>query len=96
MVSNCLGSIIEFYDFLLYASASALVFGSVFFSTLSPLAGTLASLGTFAAGYVARLRPGPTRDGAPRPGRHDERANRRLRGPRRIQSARCGEFSVTT
>ncbi len=54
MVSSCLGSIIEFYDFLLYASASALVFGSVFFSTLSPLAGTLASLGTFAAGYVAR------------------------------------------
>lgn len=54
MVSSCLGSIIEFYDFLLYASASALVFGAVFFSTLSPLAGTLASLGTFAAGYVAR------------------------------------------
>ena len=27
---------------------------SVFFSSLSPLAGTLASLGTFAAGYVAR------------------------------------------
>ena len=54
LVSSCLGSVIEFYDFLLYASASALVFGPVFFSTLSPLAGTLASLGTFAAGYVAR------------------------------------------
>jgi MFS family permease len=53
MVSSLLGSIIE-YDFLLYASASALVFGAVFFSSLSPLAGTLASLGTFAAGYVAR------------------------------------------
>jgi hypothetical protein len=54
MVSSCLGSIIEYYDFLLYASASALVFGAVFFSSLSPLAGTLASLGTFAAGYLAR------------------------------------------
>ena len=35
-------------DFLLYASASALA-GTVHFSTLSPLAGTLATLGTFAA-----------------------------------------------
>jgi hypothetical protein len=34
MVSSCLGSIVEFYDSLLYASASALV-GTVYFSTLS-------------------------------------------------------------
>ena len=49
-----MGSVVEYYDFLLYASAAALVFGKVFFSSLDPLAGTLASLATFAAGYLAR------------------------------------------
>lgn len=54
ILSSYLGSSIEFYDFLLYASASALVFPTVFFSDLDPLAGTIASYGTFAAGYIAR------------------------------------------
>lgn len=52
--SSYLGSTIEFYDFLLYASASALVFPYVFFTDLDPLAGTIAAYGTFAAGYLAR------------------------------------------
>ncbi|MEV0999399.1 MFS transporter [Nonomuraea sp. NPDC050202] len=54
VASSFLGSVIEYYDFLLYATASALVFGKVFFSDLSPLAATVASLGTFATGYLAR------------------------------------------
>lgn len=54
ILSSYLGSSIEFYDFLLYASASALIFPTVFFSDLDPLAGTIASYGTFAAGYLAR------------------------------------------
>ncbi|GAA2213570.1 MFS transporter [Nonomuraea monospora] len=54
VASSFLGSVIEYYDFLLYATASALVFGKVFFSSLSPLAATVASLGTFATGYLAR------------------------------------------
>ncbi|MBB6553752.1 MFS transporter [Nonomuraea rubra] len=54
VASSFLGSVIEYYDFLLYATASALVFGKVFFSNLSPLAATVASLGTFATGYLAR------------------------------------------
>jgi len=54
ILSSYLGSSIEFYDFLLYASASALVFPTVFFNDLDPLAGTIASYGTFAAGYLAR------------------------------------------
>ena len=34
--------------------AAALVFGSVFFPSFSALAGTLAALGTYAVGFVAR------------------------------------------
>ncbi|EMY34453.1 shikimate transporter ShiA [Arthrobacter crystallopoietes BAB-32] len=52
--SSYLGTTIEFYDFLLYATASAVVFGPVFFSGLDPWAGVVASYGTFAAGYLAR------------------------------------------
>ncbi|MBA2891434.1 MFS transporter [Nonomuraea soli] len=54
VISSYLGSVIEFYDFLLYATASALVFNKVFFSSLDPVAGTIASFGTFASGYLAR------------------------------------------
>jgi MFS family permease len=54
VTSSFLGSLIEYYDFLLYATASAVIFGKVFFSDLSPLAATVASFGTFATGYLAR------------------------------------------
>ncbi|WP_433555867.1 MFS transporter [Pseudonocardia xinjiangensis] len=54
VASSFVGSVIEYYDFLLYATASAVVFGKVFFSTLDPLTATVASFGTFAAGYLAR------------------------------------------
>ncbi|GAB3283427.1 MFS transporter [Parasphingorhabdus pacifica] len=54
VLSSYLGSTIEYYDFLLYATAASLVFGPVFFSGLNPLAAVVASYGTFAAGYVAR------------------------------------------
>ncbi|QPP09257.1 MHS family MFS transporter [Streptomyces bathyalis] len=54
VTSSFLGSVIEYYDFLLYATASAVVFSKVFFTDLDPLAGTVASFGTFAAGYLAR------------------------------------------
>ncbi len=54
VLSSYLGSTLEYYDFLLYGTAASLVFGPVFFSGLSPAAATIASLGTFAAGYLAR------------------------------------------
>ena len=53
-VSSYIGTAFEFYDFLLYGSAAALVFDRLFFPDLDPLAGTLAAFGTLAAGYVAR------------------------------------------
>jgi MFS family permease len=54
VASSYLGSVIEYYDFLLYATASAVVFNKVFFSSLDPIVGTVASFGTLATGYLAR------------------------------------------
>jgi MFS family permease len=54
VASSFIGSVIEYYDFLLYATASAVVFNKVFFANLDPLLATVASFGTFATGYLAR------------------------------------------
>jgi MFS family permease len=54
ILSGYLGSTIEFYDFLLYGSAAALVFPTVFFGGLDPFTQVIFSFGTFAAGYLAR------------------------------------------
>ncbi|MBL6653101.1 MAG: MFS transporter, partial [Reyranella sp.] len=48
------GTIIEWYDFLIYGTAAALVFNKLFFPTVDPLTGTLASLATYAVGFIAR------------------------------------------
>jgi len=52
--ASCLGTVIEWYDFLIYATAATLVFNKAFFPTIDPLAGTLASLGSYAVGFLAR------------------------------------------
>ena len=52
--ASCLGTIVEWYDFLIYATAAALVFNKAFFPTFDPLAGTLAALGSYAVGFLAR------------------------------------------
>ena len=54
LASSFIGSAIEYYDFLLYATAAAIVFGQVFFTDLGPGMAAFASFGTLAAGYVAR------------------------------------------
>lgn len=54
LASSFLGSAIEFYDFVLYATAAAIVFGHVFFTGLGPGLAAFASFGTLAAGYAAR------------------------------------------
>jgi len=54
-LSSFLGTTIEYYDFLLYGAAAALVFTPLFFRGLPPAVGLAASLGTLAAGYLARL-----------------------------------------
>jgi MHS family shikimate/dehydroshikimate transporter-like MFS transporter len=52
--ASCSGTIIEWYDFLIYATAATLVFNKAFFPTFDPLAGTLAALGSYAVGFLAR------------------------------------------
>ncbi len=52
--ASCVGTVIEWYDFLIYATAAALVFNKAFFPTFDPLAGTLAALGSYAVGFLAR------------------------------------------
>ncbi|HEY8457410.1 MAG TPA: MFS transporter [Actinopolymorphaceae bacterium] len=48
------GTVVEWYDFFLYATMAALVFNQQFFPTFSPLIGTLVAFTTFAAGFVTR------------------------------------------
>ncbi|WP_343055412.1 MFS transporter [Azospirillum oleiclasticum] len=52
--SSLIGSTVEWYDFLIYGTASALVFGKLFFPTADPLVGTIAAFGSYAVGFLAR------------------------------------------
>jgi MFS transporter, MHS family, shikimate and dehydroshikimate transport protein len=54
VVASTIGTLVEWYDFFIYATAASLVFNKLFFPELSPLVGTLVSLGTYAAGFIAR------------------------------------------
>jgi MFS transporter, MHS family, shikimate and dehydroshikimate transport protein len=53
-LASMIGTSIEWYDFFVFGTASALVFGRLFFPTFSELAGTLAAFASFAVGFVAR------------------------------------------
>jgi len=54
VVASVLGTAVEWYDFLIYGVAAALVFNKLFFPTFDPLVGTLAAFGSYAVGFVAR------------------------------------------
>ena len=52
--ASLIGTAVEWYDFFLYGSAAALVFGKLFFPESDPVTGTLLAFGTYALGFVAR------------------------------------------
>jgi MFS family permease len=52
--ASLVGTTVEWYDFYLYATASALVLGPLFFTDADPSTGVLASFATYAAGFGAR------------------------------------------
>lgn len=54
LMSSYIGSVVEWYDFMLYGTAAALVFNKLFFTELEPGVGTIAAFGTMAVGYIAR------------------------------------------
>ncbi|RKT86694.1 metabolite-proton symporter [Saccharopolyspora antimicrobica] len=54
IAASFIGTTVEWYDFFLYGTASALVFNRLFFPQFSSLAGTIAAFGAFAAGFIAR------------------------------------------
>ncbi|HJF15821.1 MAG TPA: MHS family MFS transporter [Enteractinococcus helveticum] len=54
LASSFLGSMIEFYDFILFATAASVVFSQVFFVDLDPGLGLFLSFTILAVGYVAR------------------------------------------
>src|ERR671926_392175 len=54
IVASLIGTSLEWYDFFLYGTASALVFNKLFFPNFDPLVGTLLSFATFAVGFGAR------------------------------------------
>jgi metabolite-proton symporter len=52
--ASLIGTAIEFFDFFIFGTASALVFGKLFFPELDPLVGTLAAFATFGVAFAAR------------------------------------------
>src|SRR4051812_24001234 len=54
IVASLIGTSLEWYDFFLYGSAAALVFGKLFFPQFDSLTGTLLAFTTYAVGFVAR------------------------------------------
>lgn len=54
LLASLVGSIIEWYDFYLYGTATGLVFSTLFFPNHDPAVSILIAFATFGAGYAAR------------------------------------------
>lgn len=54
LFASLAGSVIEWYDFYLYGTATGLVFSTLFFPTGDPAVSILIAFATFGAGYAAR------------------------------------------
>ncbi|MDT9594083.1 MFS transporter [Nocardioides zeae] len=54
VAASMAGTVVEWYEFFVYATAAILVFPAVFFPESDPTVGTIAALGTYAVGFIAR------------------------------------------
>lgn len=54
LLASLAGSVIEWYDFYLYGTATGLVFTTLFFPSTNPAISILIAFATFGAGYAAR------------------------------------------
>jgi MHS family shikimate/dehydroshikimate transporter-like MFS transporter len=54
MLSSVIGTAVEWYDFMIYATATALVFNKLFFPTSAASLSTIVAFGTYAVGFFAR------------------------------------------
>ncbi|MFD0579753.1 MFS transporter [Dactylosporangium darangshiense] len=54
VLAALVGTSLEWYDFFLYGSAAALVFGKLFFPSFASVTATLLAFATYAVGFVAR------------------------------------------
>src|SRR6516225_8158514 len=54
IMAASVGSALEWYDFFLYGTAAALVFGDLFFPKSDPVVGTMLAFLTFGVGFVVR------------------------------------------
>ncbi len=54
LASSIIGTAAEWYDFLIYGAASALVFNKLFFPMADPALGIVAAFGTYGVGFFAR------------------------------------------
>jgi MFS family permease len=52
--ASWIGSAVEYYDFFIYGTAAALVFGKVFFPTVEPKLAAIAAFATFGVAYITR------------------------------------------
>jgi MFS family permease len=52
--ASFIGSTLEYYDFFIYGSASALIFNKIFFPGIDPSLGLVLSMATIGIGYVVR------------------------------------------
>ncbi|MGO4187478.1 MFS transporter [Pseudarthrobacter sp. TAF60_1] len=52
--ASFIGSTLEYYDFFIYGSASALIFNKIFFPGIDPALGMTLSMATIGIGYVVR------------------------------------------
>ncbi|GBR17521.1 MFS transporter [Komagataeibacter nataicola] len=53
-LASMVGTTLEWYDFMIYNTMSALVFSQLFFPGALPMVGTLLAFSTYAVGYISR------------------------------------------